>query len=75
MRQAILVRRLPPTNTRGLRIAARIEGQSQISPYDHALSADANALTAAARLRDARQLAGELVGGVLPNGDRVFVLV
>jgi len=75
--QAIRTRWHGPTNIKGSRISARAEAGSIIVNYDHRLSLNANHEAAArklvAKLGWIGPQYGDLVGGVLPNGDYVFV--
>lgn len=75
--QAIVVKYLPCTNTRGSRWKATAKAGSVTLPYDHSLSADDGALACATALADQYGWLAhcDLVGGTLPNNYRVFVLV
>lgn len=70
-RDAIVTKWLVPTDTLGSRMKATGGGTRVLLPYDYALTADGNHYAAA------RALCGHdnLVGGVLPNGDRVWVVM
>jgi hypothetical protein len=48
--QAIVTKRLGPTNTKGSRIKAKCQAGSMIVPWDHALDVEANHKAAAASL-------------------------
>ena len=72
--KAIVVKYYGPTNTRGTRLTARVEGGSVTLPREYALNVDEDALRVARALCDKFGWNAEsLVGGGLPNGDRVFV--
>lgn len=72
--QAILVKYHGPTNTRGTRLTARAEAGRITVPRDYALNVDEDARRAAVALCEKLGWNAEsLVGGGLPNGDRVFV--
>lgn len=70
-RDAIVTRYLGPTNTLGGRIKATNGNKTIRLPYDHRLTPDGNHYAAA------RKLAGHdnLVGGALPGGNRVWVVM
>ena len=70
-RDAIVTRYLGPVNKYGSRIKATLGERSLTLPYDPRLTADGNHYAAA------RKLAGHdnLVGGVLPNGNRAWVVM
>lgn len=70
--KAIVTRYLGPTNHRGSRIKATVEGARPLTiPYD---SGSGNPhRDAAEALRDRQGWSGALVEGALPNGDKVFV--
>ena len=72
--QAILVKYHGPTDTRGTRLTARAEAGRITLPRDYALNVDEDARRAAVVLCEKLGWNAEsLVGGGLPNGDRVFV--
>jgi hypothetical protein len=72
--QAILVKYYGPTNTRGTRLTARAEAGSVTLPREYGLNVDDDARRVAAALCEKFGWnADNLVGGGLPNGDRVFV--
>jgi hypothetical protein len=72
--QAILVKYYGPTNTRGTRLTARAEAGSVTLQREYALNVDEDARRVAAALCSTFGWnADNLVGGGLPNGDRVFV--
>lgn len=70
--QAIVVKYVGPTNTRGSKMrASAARGIKPINqPYDSALSVEQNAMRAAADLIKQQGWAM----GMLPNGDYVFVM-
>jgi len=70
-RDAIVTRYLSPTNTRGSRIKAVVNGRQITLPYDHALTPDGNHYAAA------RKLAGHdnLVGGCIAPTSRAWVVM
>ena len=72
--QAILVKYHGPTNTRGTRLTARAEAGRITLPREYALNVDEDARRVAVALCEKLGWNAEsLVGGGLPNGDRVFV--
>ncbi len=74
--KAIQTRYLGPTNTRGSRIVAWVEGGHRvIIPYPHELSGEEVHKAAALALCQMLGWTHELVGGGLPNGDYAFCLV
>ena len=73
--QAIIVKYFGAGNVRGSRFIARAKAGSVTQFYDHALSADQNAEAAAVALCKKFGWDYDLVGGTLPDGSRVFVLV
>jgi len=81
MRQAILTRVLPATNTRGTRIKATAQAGSVTIGYDEAGSTPEERHAVAANILakkfgwDNRDYYGPLVGGVLPDGSYAFVEV
>ena len=72
--KAIQVKYLGPTNYKGSRWKAWVEGGANITlPYDHALNSEANARCAAQALAAKLAWRFPITGsGVLPNGDYVF---
>jgi hypothetical protein len=74
--KAIQVKYLPHTNTKPSRWKAFAEGNLQIVlPYDHALSAEENARSAAIALITKMGWGARITGsGGLPNQDYVFTL-
>ena len=72
--QAILVKYYGPTDARGTRLKASAEAGSITLPREYALNVDDDARRVAAALcAKLGWNAENLVGGGLPNGDRVFV--
>ena len=71
--QAIQIKYLSPTNTKGSRWKATCSSGSLTKCYDHALNGEANAVEAAELL--IKKLGWDHVGisstGTLPNGDYV----
>lgn len=74
-RQAIQVKFLCPTNTLGSRYKAFCEAGSLTVPADHSLNVSDNKAAACAALVRKLGWKGTWVGGGLPNGDEVFVLL
>lgn len=77
MRQAILVKYLPPTNHKGSRIKASCAAASVIVPYQSEFSPDENYSRTAVYLlaKLGWDTMNTIRGGQLKNGDVVFVLV
>ena len=72
--QAIVTRFHGPTDTRGARITASVEGHRLTIPYRHDLNAEDAHRVAAEALRDRLGWEGELHAGWTPTG-YVFVFV
>ena len=73
--QAIETHYLPPSNRPTYaRIAVRAQAGRMTVPWDDALSDDENHCRAAQAFADKWGWEGELIGGGLANGGRVFVL-
>lgn len=68
MRQAIITKYLPPTNSRGARVKAKCYAGSVTIPWDDALDVDDNHTAAAVALCKKLGWRGELHGGGLPDG-------
>lgn len=75
MSQAITVKYLGPTNSRGARLKATCRGGSWTSGRDFALNTDEQAAQVAKALCIKLGWGGRYVCGGLPNGDWVFVHV
>jgi hypothetical protein len=74
--KAIQTRYYGPTNTRGARIKAWAEGVKSIYiPYPYESDAFSGAAEAATQLAKKYGWTNDLVGGTLPNGDNVFVML
>ena len=78
MFQAIVTSYIAATNFRGTRIKAIAGGRTLVLPYDSAISVDKNHKYCAELLQlELDWFApkyGELIGGVIPNGDYVWVM-
>lgn len=71
--QAIRVRYLPPSPTKGARLVAECGAKRMTFPYDHSAS-DGGTDQAARALADSLGWRGLLIGGSLPEGSRVYLL-
>jgi hypothetical protein len=67
MRQAIVTKYLPVTNTKPSRVKASAEAGSVILSWDSALSTDQNHAKAANALAEQKGWAGHWRGGALPD--------
>ena len=70
MRQAIVTKYRGPTNSRGSRIYVKAQAGRKSYPYDHALSAEQNHVTAARAFAEywSWNRFGEMYGGAMPDG-------
>lgn len=75
MTQAITVKYLGPTNTRGARLKATCRGGSITEGRDFALNVDEQAAQTAKALCVKLGWGGRYACGGLPNGDYVFVQI
>jgi 3-deoxy-D-manno-octulosonate 8-phosphate phosphatase KdsC-like HAD superfamily phosphatase len=74
MHQAIIVKYLGPTNTKGSRYkATSASGLSKTLGIDHALNGEENARQAAKALADSLKWKGSMVCGSMGDGLYVFV--
>jgi hypothetical protein len=73
--KAIQTRYLGPTNVRGTRIKAFVEGSSITCSYDYGLDNSDNHVAAAQRLAAKLKWDYSLASGSLPNGDHCHVLL
>jgi len=73
--QAIHVRFIGPTDTRGSRYKATAQAGSVTIHSDHALNPSDNAAKAALSLAVKLGWSGEMVAGGLPDGSYAFVFV
>jgi hypothetical protein len=71
--QAITVKFLGPTNSRGSRLKATAQAGSVTLERDHALNVNADYARVALALCNRFGWTGDYCGGFLPNGDCVFV--
>lgn len=67
MRQAIVTKYLPVTNTKPSRVKATAEAGSVILSWDNALNTDQNHAKAANALAEQKGWAGHWRGGALPD--------
>ena len=72
-RQAITVKFLGPTDTRGARLKASAQAGSITIPFEYGMPRELRNSDAAMRLCAKLGWSGELVEGGLPDGDSVFV--
>lgn len=76
IRQAIVTKYLPATNTRGSRIKASAQAAgSVIVPWDDALGIDSNHVAAAKALQAKYDWKWSMATGVALNGDYVHVML
>lgn len=72
--QAIQVKYLAPTNTKGSRFKAFCSGGSITRSRDYELEVNDNMANVAWELANKLGWSGEFRGGTLPNGDMVWVM-
>ena len=73
--QAIEVKYLPATNTKPSRYKATAEAGSITVPYDYDVCDWSNQENAARALLNKLGWDNDIAGGVIPNGNAVFVLL